>query len=178
MKDLKLARVTFCLRLLCLAAMIVAGCLVSMVFFSPKSVDKWGVLLITRHEQNLTKGFARLYNVFKEENPLSETGHQEILSFIAKIRKHDRFAAEKREFLEQISNHYQQKGNYQEALKWVGVWEEFDERDLFAKVRRAKIYLAMPEKADEGRALARQLFEMAPEIPVVNNLYLASQWRK
>ncbi len=89
------------------------------------------------------------------------------------VKRQDRLGPIKRETMGILSKAYEELGKLEKALHWADMWVAFDERDLYAQVRKAQLMCRIPELTNEGKDLLARLYKKVPEAEVVTNAYWA-----
>jgi tetratricopeptide (TPR) repeat protein len=95
----------------------------------------------------------------------------ELLADLDQIYKLDRLDRVKRKAFEEIVKALNSSGKNIEALAWAENWAEFDERDLFAQVWRAKLMRMSQSTYDEGWQLISEWYQKIPQSNLIANEY-------
>jgi hypothetical protein len=96
---------------------------------------------------------------------------EQFLAELSEINKLDRLDRIKREAFKSVVQVLDNEGKTEEALVWAERWVEFDGRDLFAQVSRAKLMRKIPMKIEEGWSLISEWYRKIPNSSLIANEY-------
>ena len=96
---------------------------------------------------------------------------EQFLGDLSEIHKLDRLDRVKRTAFEAIVKVLNNADRSEEALAWAERWAEFDNRDLFAQVWRAKLMRKSQSKLEEGWLLISELYQKVPHSSLIVNEY-------
>ena len=158
---------------LTLGAVIAVG--VAILWWrAPRVVDQWGERLVSSY---VDEWQARLKGA---EVALREGRDREgrsrliqILRDLDEIRPGDRLAPMKTRAYRTLIVDYDRSGDYDEALRWLDAWIEFDENDITARVGRGLALLRIPGREAEGEAMISELYARVPEAESVARAHAA-----
>ncbi len=157
-----------------LAFMALAGIATAWVWLSrPQLVDPLQEQAQARFVRAHEQSFEAAKSALKEgEVDRGIELLEDLLPRLEKTKKRDRLSAIKRDALKRLAGVYQNLEKPSEALRAYDELIAFDDRDLEARVERARLLLRVPERRTEGEEEIERLHRLAPAAPVVAMAFL------
>ncbi len=160
-------------RVLLLLITVLAVCTLLVWKFKPDWVHLVDDAIVKRYLKRTNYAWNDAKEALKAKNPAEAIAILEgELAELHGVQKRDRLAEKKRILLWGLTETLETEGELQRARKWVEHWIEFDDRDLRAKVRLARLAYRIPGNQEEGVQIARELQEQFPEVASFNELYV------
>ena len=158
---------------LTLGAVIAVG--VAILWWrAPRTVDEWGERLVTSYVDEW-KARLGLAEVALREGRRRE-GRSEVVQILRdldEIKPGDRLAPTKTRAYRTLIAGYDRSGEYDEALRWLDAWIEFDENDLTARASRGLTLLRIPGREAEGEVIITELYARLPEAESIARAHAA-----
>lgn len=134
-------------------------------------VDQFDVFVVKKYQENYQKRLDSAVSTAARSPKEGVVLLGQFLDDVSEIKKKDRLDRVKRTAFVTIIKVLNNTDRQEEALAWAERWAEFDDRDLFAQVWRAKLMRTSPGRLEEGWLLISEWYRKIPHSSLIANEY-------
>lgn len=134
-------------------------------------VDRFDVFVVKKYQENYQKRLDYAVSTAAKKPQEGVVLLGQFLDDVSEIKKMDRLDGVKRTAYDTIVKVLNNTDRQEEALAWVERWLEFDDRDLFAQVWRAKLMRTLPGRLADGWMLISDWYRKIPHSSLIANEY-------
>ncbi len=164
MNAIRILNVSFHLTIFLLFLMSLMAITIAYIWiFNPLVIRNLDAFVISRYTSK-TKSQLHQANTLiakgKDEDALRIL--KSITEELKDIKKQDRLAPIKQKTINKIVQVYTKRKEFKDALKWLDIWLAFNDRDLVAQVKRAKLLTKIPGREMDGEKIISELYDKVP----------------
>ncbi len=151
--------------------------LFTLYVWSTKSprIDTFGDYFFIRYYKHFDRRFSNAIDTLKVNEDKGIAMLEKLMSDLESIQKLDCLDHIKREGMKMLSGIFEKRSNLDGAMKWADKWVDFDDKDLYGQVHKARLMCQIADSRNAGKQLLANLYQKVPEAKVVVNAYSQMQ---